>query len=264
MESSWARRLATLLATGAFLSGSWNAAVRGDDFRILNRVYVGDSSTPASETTTLFHGGLVYDCVDRPEEIVVFDSVGARFVLLDPRRKIRAEILTEHIDGLGPAIRKKLLKRSDAFSAFLADPKFDREIDAETGEVIFRSPWINYRIKSRPAKNETVAKQYASFSSYYTRFNTLKHPSLLARAPINAWLNQQQAIPKEVQLTTYQKGLLGVMTKVSSYRSEHIVTWGLSSKDLRRIEEIATWLVEFRPVRLKEYWNPKQRAANRE
>jgi hypothetical protein len=257
MEAVLAPRLAAVLAMATWIGGIVGGATvaRADDFRMLTRVYVGDSDEPASQTTTIFREGIVYDCIGDPEEVVMFDPTGGRFVLLDPERKLRSEITLEQIDALTPTMKEKLLQRKDGVAAFLLGPKFEEITNSETGETEFRSPWLSYRLRTKPAKNDDVARQYAAFSTHYTRLNMLKHPLLLARAHVNTWLNERKLLPEEVWLTTYKPGLLGRKTADAQFRSQHKITWSMSSEDLQRIEDIQRWLVLFEQVRLLEYWN---------
>ncbi len=46
-------------------------APAGDGFRIENTVYAGDQKEPPCESTTIFHGGMVYDCMKTPAETIV-------------------------------------------------------------------------------------------------------------------------------------------------------------------------------------------------
>jgi hypothetical protein len=232
-------RLASVLASAAWLvtGGGMHRVLVADDFRILSRVYVGEAKEPSSQTTTIFREGLVYDCIDDPAEVVVFDANGGRFVLLEVANKLRAEITLAQIDALLTRLKEKLLQQEDARSTFLAAASFKQQDDRETGETQFSSPWLSYRVKAVHARNDTVAAQYAVFSWHYTRLNTLKHPMLLARAVVNDWLHHRKLIAEEVNLTTYKKGLLGRMTPDTNFRSHHLVIWGLSREDLRRIED---------------------------
>ena len=70
---------------------------RGDDFRVENKVFVGKASEPESQGTTIFQSGVVYDFLDSPAEVVVFDPAAARFILLDTGRRLVAEVRIEEV-----------------------------------------------------------------------------------------------------------------------------------------------------------------------
>ncbi len=222
-----------------------------DDFRIQNRVYLGKSKAPASTTVTLFRGGLVYDILANPEEIVVFDPVRGRFVLLKPARSIRTEISTEEIDRLVLSLKEELANRGGGLSDFLIAPEYEID-DAKPSQVKFRGSFAEYQLKTEKAASLIAARQFAQFSNWYTRFNTMTNPALLARMPVNAWLAQNERIPSEIELTMYNK-TLGISRKQQSLRSEHAITWFLSQDDLKQIEQIDRWLVTFTAVPFDEY-----------
>ena len=50
-----------------------------------------------SHTTTLFHDGFVYDYLNDPPQVAVFDKPHGRFVLLDPGRKLKTDITTDQV-----------------------------------------------------------------------------------------------------------------------------------------------------------------------
>ena len=47
----------------------------GEDFRVDNAVFAGDKKEPISRSVTIFHDGIVYDCMKTPAETVVFDKM---------------------------------------------------------------------------------------------------------------------------------------------------------------------------------------------
>ena len=63
----------------------------GGDFRIDNATYFSDEKAPPLESITIFHDGVVYDCMKNPNETVVFDPAGGRFVLLNLKSQPRVD-----------------------------------------------------------------------------------------------------------------------------------------------------------------------------
>src|SRR6476659_8660970 len=80
-----------------------SAAALADDFRIQTDVYAGDSKIPVSQNTTLFRAGYVYDYLTHPQRdntvvrVAVFDQQHGRFIVLDPARKVKAEVKTDDV-----------------------------------------------------------------------------------------------------------------------------------------------------------------------
>src|SRR6185436_19830728 len=75
-------------------------AAVAQDFRMDTEIYVDDDKKkpPASETLTIFKDGRVYDFVlTDPQEITIFDPQRGKFTLLDPVRKMKAEVATQDL-----------------------------------------------------------------------------------------------------------------------------------------------------------------------
>lgn len=226
--------------------------VRGDDFRILSKIYVGAEKKPACRNSTLFTSGLVYDCMTHPEEeIAVFDPLRSRFVLLQPRGRVRAELSLKEVSDFVFRLRQEL-KGGRGMSAFLANPEF-KQLTPSKEEVTFSGRWLTYKMKTRAAKTPSIANQYADFSNWYTRLNAMKNPSLLARLPVNDFLKAQGHLPTEIDLTIYKKTALGRMKEQARFRSEHVVYHNLTRDDREKIDQIGRWLVQFDQVDYSEY-----------
>ncbi|HPP52445.1 MAG TPA: hypothetical protein PK777_05810, partial [Thermoguttaceae bacterium] len=48
------------------------------DFRMENKVYLGQQREPSVETTTIFYNGAVYDFLKKPPEITIFEKDHSR------------------------------------------------------------------------------------------------------------------------------------------------------------------------------------------
>ena len=83
-----------------------------ENFRIETKVFVSDEKEPASETTTLFQNGVVYDFLKvqkKPEQTAVFrkangDKTG-QFILIDEQHSMLTKISTEKVDGAMTKLR---------------------------------------------------------------------------------------------------------------------------------------------------------------
>ena len=91
------------IATAVFLLSSSTLlaeAARGADFRVENSVFVEGQSQPQSQGVTIFRDGLVYDFLNEPAEVIVFDKANRRFILLDITRRVRSEISMDDVRPL--------------------------------------------------------------------------------------------------------------------------------------------------------------------
>jgi len=228
-------------------------ATRGDDFHIDTALYVGDDKEPRSENVTLFHSGQVYDFAADGGEVTLFDPARARFVLLDPARRVQVELPTAEIEGFARQLQRAAAGRPAAELKFLADPQFNEAIDPTTGASTYSSPWLTYQLRTESARTEEAARQYGEFSDWYARLNTRTNvtPLPLARLAINARLKERRLIPVEVTRTMVQQR--GLIKQELVVRTEHHVTWGLNANDLERVAQVGADLAQFQAVTYEEY-----------
>jgi hypothetical protein len=225
-----------------------------EDFRIQTKVFAEGAKEPVSQNTTIFHGGLVYDFIEKPAEALVFDPGNEHLALIDPQREQWAEITVGQIDALVPALKQKLAARDDGLSAFLVSPRFQQEAGAAAGESNFVAPWMRYQVQAAPAANAELARQYAVFSFHSTRLSALRRPALLARLAVNEWLAERKLIPQSVRLTTFSKNQAGEMVREAEFHSEHAIARELTADDLSRLDKVPRWQSDFRRVGLTTYW----------
>ena len=234
---------------------SWNAAAAGAEaLRVENKVFVNDDKEPRSQSTTIFSEGLIYDFLDKPAEITVFDLEHHRFILLDPTRRVRTELSTDEVAALCENLRTWAKRQTDPFLQFMAAPRFEQEQDEAAGEIAFASPWMTYRVATTPAPSEAVARQYREFSDWYTRLNARLNPGSklpFARLEVNQVLERRREIPREVKLTIQRKR--GPIGQKHVARSEHSVATRLSQADEDRIGQVEQFLAIFQPVDFERY-----------
>jgi hypothetical protein len=225
-----------------------SASAGAVDFRIETKLYSGKSKDPVSENTTLFRAGYVYDYLSDPVRVAVFDQAHGRFIVLDPLRKIKAEISTDEVQQLVDSLHDLAAKSSNSAMKFAADPHFD-VTKTPDGELTFASSHVTYRLKTEQASSPQAAKQYHEFSDWYARFNTMAHPGSgppFPRIIINGELARLGLVPTEVHLNT----------RSLSMRTEHGVSWRLLDSDHRRIAETANQLATFKLVDFEDLQAP--------
>ena len=179
----------------------------GEDFRIDNAVYASDRKEPTSRSVTIFHKGVVYDCMTTPAETVVFDKTAKRFVLLNMADHTRAELTTDDVttflDRFESRLRSMIAKTPNALLEFMADPKFEERYDGPTGELTLASPLVNYKLLLSSGQSKSMVEQYRDFSDWYARLNTLLTPAALppfGRLAVNKAVAKRKAIASQVTL----------------------------------------------------------------
>jgi len=226
----------------------------GDDFRIDTEVFVGENEQPTSRTTTVFYRGVVYDFMSGPEKIAIFDQPRGRFILLDPNRKLKAEITTDEVQAFVGRLRSWAAGQDDEFLRFMADPKLEESTDEETGELLLDSRYLKYRVATTKAPNEAVAARYHEFSDWYAKLNSADNvaaPPPFARLQLNQLLAQRGEIPTAVSLTLSPprgKGRREVLL-----RSKHHLQGQLAASDEQQIRRANDMIHAFRKVSLTDF-----------
>lgn len=225
-----------------------------ENFRVENQVFVGGSDRPTSQSTTIFYDGVVYDYMDEPSEVIVFDKGASRFTLLDTARRVRAEFAAEEVVGFTDRLQQAAAVQDDPFLRFLASPAFDEQFDKESRELTLSSTWMTYRLVLTDAGSRAVAEQYREFADWYARLNALLRPGArppLARLLVNAAMFKYEAIAREVFLTVTPKE--SFPPKRLKVRSHHQLVRTLAQSDIERVGQTRQFMTIFKPVGFEEY-----------
>jgi hypothetical protein len=244
--------LALLSAVGNLTSEPNLAAA--EDFRVDNAVYVGDQKTPSWQSVTIFRGGAVYDCMQNPDETVVFDKPAGRFILLNLKSQVRAELTTADVATAADRMQQVAAKKSDPLLQFLAAPKFQERFESAGGELTLDSPLVSYRLRLARPQSAAVVEQYRDFSDWYSRLNALTGPTSWppqARMAVNAALADRKAIASQVILTVSSGKLPGGQQTV--IRSEHRLVRPLTAADLDRVKQSREEMSAFKAVSFEQY-----------
>ena len=226
----------------------------GEDFRMDNKVFFGGEKEAASQSTTIFHDGVVYDYLQKPAEVIVFETVPGRFILLDTERRIRAELTTDAVTSFTQRLQESAAEQQDPFIRFRADPEFEEEFDAASGQLTLSSPWMTYRLVLEGTVGKEIAAQYRAFSDWYARVNTLLQPGAMpaeARLLINGAIFKYQSFAKEVHLTIVPKKTFP--PKKVDLHSEHHLTRQVAEADLDRVAQTRQFMEIFKPVSFEQY-----------
>jgi hypothetical protein len=243
---------AASMASGILLGQP--SPTRGEDFRVENSVYSSDKKEASSQSTTIFHDGMVYDCLKTPAETVVFDQAAGRFVLLDIAHRTRSEVTTADVTERLEHMRAAAVKSKDPVVKFFAEPKFQESPEEAGGELTLSSPTVSYRITLSPQTDAGLVKRYQEFCDWYARLKPLLvhgSPPPFARLVVNAAVARRQAVASQVSLTvTTGKGHSQQRTTI---RSEHRVVSPLEKDDLDRVAETQGFIGSFKLVTFDQY-----------
>lgn len=229
--------------------------IAADGFRVENQVFVEDEEEPSSRSTTIFYEDVVYDYLDTPKEITVFDRLAGRIILLDPVRKIRTELTSRDLEALSGRLRTWAAGQGDPFLRFSAQPDFDEDYDSSTGGLKLQSPWISYEVETSALVRTEALELYLEFCDWYSLLNVRLDPGSrppFPRMVLNRKLNLLGRMPREVHLTVRPKGETFLGEKTSA-RSEHRVIPHLLESDRSRIAQTDQFMATFQPLPFREY-----------
>ena len=222
------------------------------EFRIESRIYQGKEKQPVSRSLTLFHAGVIYDYLDEPKRVAVLDPKGGRFILLDPQRKLRAEVKNTDVRRFTDGLQELLAKSGSAQARFQAQPSFSVDWSEPAGTLSLTSETMTYKVDARPAPSADVAEQYREFCDWCAQLNALLSPAgspPFARFALDQELAQRGLVPKQVSL--HINGMLG--SPSVKVHSEHEFAWRLLDADRRRIDETGQQLSSFEPINVSNF-----------
>ncbi len=232
--------------------GSWTA--RAEDFRVESSIYVGEATEPVSRSLTIFRAGVTYDHLLADHEITVFDPARRRFVLLDTKREIRADIKMEEIARFCEALRRRVLASKDEFLRFTAAPTLDVSFNDDEGTLTLADPLLKYTAWGEVAPRDRDWGAYQQFMDWYARLNAFTRPGTIPPFPrleLNAALREHNFIPTEVELNIPAQQWLG--GEDLTVRSRHILRWRLLDVDKQVLNRTHECLGTFRQVEYTEF-----------
>lgn len=242
-----------LLAAAVLFAAAGGGAL-AQDFRVDSKVFIAKEELPHSTNVTLFHGPHIYDFLDKPQQITVYDTVRGRIVLVDPARDVKAEITSDMLAGFTRNLQLLKESKADPLVKFAVAPQFDESKDEESGERVFTSKYLTYRVAaSRPA-DAGIASRYREFSDASARLNSLVNRGSLPPFPrmaVNEALAQAGETPDKVHLRVAPRQWIGGHTVV--LHSEHEFRPRLMESDLLQINEAGEAMAAARRVPLSEY-----------
>ncbi|MBN1588135.1 MAG: hypothetical protein JW888_01325 [Pirellulales bacterium] len=229
-------------------------AIRAADFRVENRVFVGTDEEPTVLSSTIFHRGVVYDFLNEPEEVILFDPALDRIILLDVGRKLQTRLNTATVRQAIDRLKHLNAESKDAETRFLYNPVFKQTVDEETQDLVFDGEWLTYRVASAAVDDAEIVRQYRQFSDWSARLNTFLQPGSrppFARMMVNEALEKRGAIPSRILLVLKRRR--GLAFRREQLRSEHHLIKRLVESDRHRVVQAGEQMASFKSVSYAEY-----------
>ncbi len=201
---------------------------------------------PFAYSLTMFHSGKVYDYMEDVGEVVIYEPMSDRFVLLDGNYRAAELSITELNQFLKSSDAKAneylaglkrdgsdSSKREAAALEFQLTPHFDERFDAKDQRLRMNSEQIDYNVKTGASPNPDDALKYLAYADWAARLNHILHPESLLPEPrlaVNAALRNRKRIPLTVELKARSDGDLHL-------QAEHQFSWELQATDKRHITQ---------------------------
>jgi hypothetical protein len=220
-------------------------------------VFVGKETEPHSANITLFNGPYVYDFLDIPRQIAVYDLDRGRVVLINPERRVKCEVSRATLDAFCNNLRHLERRTDDPVLDFALRPTFDERTE-KNGQRVFDSKYVTYRVTALPAELPGMAVRYRKFSDASARLNALVNRGSMPPFPrllVNESLETADHVPSKVHLTVGSARLIGGRTVV--LHSEHEFRPRLLDSDMSKIDEAGQYLATATEASLSEYLNPR-------
>jgi len=233
----------SLLCCGMFLRQGV-----AQEFRIYTKVYDErtNAEDPVARSLTLFHAGRVYDFLAAIGEVIIFEPMHDRFVVLNTERRLTTTVHTDEIKQLLRSAHRVARKREQSLRqqgaagrntaemlAFQMEPSFRTDFDGERKRLSLRSPHLRYEVHIAPAQMKEISKAYRQYADGICRLNFVLHPRVLLPGPrlvLNRELAKREAIPVEVDLRINTQPQVHL-------RAEHRIHWSLDRKDRALIQQ---------------------------
>ena len=210
--------------------------VAAQDFRVRTTVSFQDPENsrwePVARSLTIFHTGKVYDLVEGVGEVVIFDPLQSRFVILSltgnglaaevPFEELHQFLKVANVETLKYMDELRLSGKSDAQRVieslkFQLHPTFDESFDPTTGRLRLSSEFVTYSVATATMEKPLIGQQYLQWTDWTARMNYIQHPQAVGpdvRLALNTALRDRERIPTQVELKLSLNG-------ESNLRAEH-------------------------------------------
>ena len=244
----------------------------GQSFTLETKVFVAEDTKPASRNVTLFDGNAIYDLrmlaqvdkltpLDAVQEIVIFDPLTHKTILLDMNREVKLELLDLRILKILESMRAATL--SDDRSKFLVEETFTEEGHWDEGYVRLTSPTITYEYHGQQPEDTAKVPPYLSYLKENTRLaatNPRKLPPF-AKMRLDESITKTGWIPTELKVSIEPNR---IFPNGLEARSTQVVTDGISEAYQNQITIAKQNWLKFRLVSLAEYRQlPKTKLISR-
>lgn len=222
-------------------------------FRIDNRLFANEQ---VLNSVTIFYDDWVCDFIGDNGQITIYDRKAGTITLLDPSCRLRTQVTIESLAQDFEQRKEAFRKSDDPFRNYLAQPYFEDNVyEAESGLMVFRSPWVEYRFETVALNDPVVSELYYDYCKQLTLMNIRASgaPSPMIRNELNSILEKNKRFPGKVGMTLYPQGKIILAKVVLQTELTHTFVRRLQPTDEAKIEQAKQYDKRFREVSLDDY-----------
>ena len=231
-------------AVCVFALPHWLASsIEAQDFRVYTAVtQMGPdaaSQRVVARSLTLFHAGRVYDHMEEVGELVIFEPVRDRFILIRDHvgTEVSLDELRTMLGSAKVAARRYALdlqthsdtdaRKASAQLLFQLEPEFTNTVDDEARSLQLVGSELRYRVQGAEPPAADLLQSYVTYANWAARLNAVLHSQGTFPGPresLNAALLEHQVLPVSVTLEARDPRDLHL-------RADHEYRWGLQAID---------------------------------
>lgn len=205
-----------------------------------------DDPVQLSYSLTLFHGGRVYDYMPDVGEVVIFEPIHNRFIILG-KNYAATEVSFAEINHFLESAQSEAVEYIEELSAdpdpqaaakaaamrFQLSPEFQETFSEAVGELRLRGTELEYRVETQAVEASNVVNRYLEYADWAKRLNFVLHRNSSlpeARLKLNKSLRERKLLPKSVELTMH-------LNPPVKFRADHRFAEQFQSADRRLISQ---------------------------
>ncbi|MBT5018964.1 MAG: hypothetical protein HON04_09465 [Planctomicrobium sp.] len=212
---------------------------------------VADVSRPEniqqlSYSLTLFHGGRVYDYMPDVGEVVIFEPIHNRFIILG-KNFSATEVSFAEINHFLESAQTEAVQYIEELSAdpdpmsaakanamrFQLSPDFQESYEKSQNLLKLSGTELEYSVEAQPVEAANVVNRYLEYADWAKRLNFVLHRNSSlpqSRIQLNQSLRERKLLPKAVELTMH-------LNPPVKFRAEHRFADEFQSADRRLISQ---------------------------
>lgn len=204
------------------------------------------SPLPLSYSLTLFHGGRVYDYMPDIGEVVIFEPIHNRFLILG-KNYTATEVSFAEINHFLESAHSEAVQYIDELSAdpdpasaakaaamrFQLSPDFQEAYEKHENRLTMRGTELEYLVETQTVEAPNVVNLYLEYADWAKRLNFVLHRNSSlpeSRIKLNASLRERKLLPNAVELTMH-------LNPPVKFRAEHRFAEEFQSADRRLISQ---------------------------